>query len=162
MYKVKELMKKEIISIKISASLKEILQIFYKKGIHTLPVIDKGKLVGIIEWESILYILKPHPKHIEKFVSTLTFLPKEFREIFNVDFDLEISPKVMVLLIAQDLMNRNVITVYEDNDISYTYKKMKENNIKSIFVIDKNGILVGMISFFDIILGILKKKGLFE
>ena len=161
MYGVKELMNKNVVFVEVSTTLGEILKIFDKYKFHTLPVVEKGKLVGIIEWEDIFQIFKPHPKHIEEFLSRLTSVPKEFREVYTLDLTLEISPEILVLCIAADLMKTNVVVAYEDETISVAYEKMTRNNLKRLPVVDRENNLVGIITLLDIVFGILKKKGIF-
>ena len=159
MYKVKDLMNTEIVSVQIDTKFKDILKTFYKYKYHTLPVLEDKKLIGVIKWENIFQIFKPHPKYIEEFVSKLTFIPKEYRDVFNIDLSFEISPEVLALCIAADLVNTDFLAVSEDENISKVYKKMKERKVTKAFVIDENGNLKGILSLLDIILGIFKKKG---
>jgi len=159
MYKVKDLMNKEIVSVQIDTKFKDILNTFYKYKYHTLPVLKDKKLIGVIKWEDIFQIFKPHPKHIEEFVSKLTFIPREYRDVFNIDLSFEISPEVLALCIAADLLSTDFLAVYEDESVSKVYKKMKEKNVSKAFVVDKNGNLEGILSLLDIILGIFKQKG---
>lgn len=160
MYKVKDLMSTDIVSVELDTSFKDVLKTFYKYKYHTLPVLKGKKLVGVIKWEDIFQIFKPHPKHIEEFVSKLAFVPKEFRNIFNIDLTFEISPEMLVLCIAADLLNTDYLAVYEEESVSKVYQKMKEKNVNKSFVIDTEGNLLGMLSLLDIILGICKHKGL--
>ncbi len=159
MYKVKDLMNKEIVSVQIDTKFKDILNTFYKYKYHTLPVLKDKKLVGVIKWEDIFQIFKPHPKYIEEFVSKLTFIPREYRDVFNIDLSFEISPEVLVLCVAADLLNTNYLTVTEDESVSKVYKKMKERKVTKAFVVDEEGNLKGILSLLDIILGIFKQKG---
>ena len=160
MYLIKEIMNKELVSVDVSATLLQILKIFYKYKFRIIPVLDdKKKLVGIIEWENIFQIFKPYPKHIENFVQHLTGVPKEFREIFNIDLSFEMPHEIMVLFIATDLMDTNFVTANEEEKFSIAYKKMKESKVNALFIINKENKLVGMLTLLDIVLGILKKKG---
>ncbi|RKY32627.1 MAG: hypothetical protein DRP67_00640 [Candidatus Omnitrophota bacterium] len=161
MYLVKEFMKKEVVYVEVSTTLREILKVFDKFKYHTLPVVDKKKLVGIIEWEDIFHIFKPHPKHIEEFISRLTSVPKEFREIFTIDLSLEISPEILNLCIAADIMKTNPAVVNENEEVSVAYERMKKQNLNRLPVVDDEGNLVGILSLLDIIFGILEKKGFF-
>lgn len=161
MYKVKELMNKEVVFVDISTPLKEILKIFDKYKFHTLPVVNKNKLVGIIEWDNIFQIFKPHPKHIEEFLSRMSGVPREFRESYTLDLSFEISPEMLVLCIAADLMETDLEVVYEDESVSDAYEKMKRKKLRCLPVVDRKNNLVGIITLLDIIFGILKKKGIF-
>ncbi len=52
------IMKKEIKTITPDATIKEAAEIFYSMRIHRLPVVDDGKLVGIITPTDLLKIIK--------------------------------------------------------------------------------------------------------
>ena len=160
MFEISELMTTNIVSIEKSTTLKEILRIFYTSNHHTIPVLEKNKPVGIVQWNNVFQILKPYPKYIEDFVSRLPFVPKELRNIFNIDLSLEISPEVLILCIANDVMETDFITVNEKETISEAYTKMQKHEITCVLVINDNFQLVGIISLVDIVMGILKKKGL--
>lgn len=52
------IMKKEIKTISPDATIEEAAQIFYSMRIHRLPVVDEGRLVGIITPTDLLKIIK--------------------------------------------------------------------------------------------------------
>jgi CBS domain-containing protein len=52
------IMKKEIMTISPDATIEEAAEIFYKKRIHRLPVVEDGKLVGIITPTDLLKIIR--------------------------------------------------------------------------------------------------------
>ena len=56
---VMQAMTREPITVKPGTSLEEIATLMVNKNIHTLPVIDHGKLVGIIGKEDVLRTLMP-------------------------------------------------------------------------------------------------------
>lgn len=47
------------IAVDPETTLEEIATLMVKKNIHTLPVVDKGKLVGVVGKEDILWTLMP-------------------------------------------------------------------------------------------------------
>jgi len=54
--KAKDLMKRKVITIKPNADITEAMQKFKKKKIRRLPVIEKGKIIGMITANDILRI----------------------------------------------------------------------------------------------------------
>ncbi len=52
------IMKKEIMTISPDATIEEAAEIFYTKRIHRLPVVEDGKLVGIITPTDLLKIIR--------------------------------------------------------------------------------------------------------
>ncbi|MBF0252754.1 MAG: CBS domain-containing protein [Candidatus Omnitrophica bacterium] len=45
---VKQVMKKDVITIEEETTLIEIIQIMFQKNIHTLPVVSKGEIKGVL------------------------------------------------------------------------------------------------------------------
>jgi len=61
-FKVSEAMTPDPVTVDPETGLEEIATLMVKHNIHTLPVFDRGKLVGIIGKEDILRTLMPAPK----------------------------------------------------------------------------------------------------
>ena len=57
--KVKDCMTHEVVSVKRSTTLAELIQLFKKYNFHTLPVIEENNLlVGIVTFEDILKVFQ--------------------------------------------------------------------------------------------------------
>jgi len=65
-----------------------------------------------------------------------------------------------VLCVVEDLMNTNVVTASEEMTSFEARSLMKLHKLRRLPVTDKEGHLVGIISLFDIILAVFKKKGI--
>jgi CBS domain-containing protein len=50
------------VTVHLETSIEEIAAIMVDKKYHTIPVVEKGKLVGIIGKEDVLRTLMPGPK----------------------------------------------------------------------------------------------------
>jgi CBS domain-containing protein len=50
------------ITVDPETTVEEIASLMVKKSVHTLPVVDKGKLVGVVGKEDILRTLMPGPE----------------------------------------------------------------------------------------------------
>ncbi|HEX9601966.1 MAG TPA: CBS domain-containing protein [Mariniflexile sp.] len=59
MFTIKQVMKKHIITVSTSNSIKEVAEILASKEFHALPVVDNNKLVGIVTTTDLIkYLLK--------------------------------------------------------------------------------------------------------
>ena len=59
MFTIKQVMKKNVISVSESNSIKEVAEILATKEFHALPVVSNNKLVGIITTTDLIkYLLK--------------------------------------------------------------------------------------------------------
>jgi CBS-domain-containing membrane protein len=155
---VREVMTRKVVTAKRSTTLKELLEIFRSSTFHTIPVVDKeNKLIGIVALEDVLKIFQPHPSNILDMLERVPFLDEyEDRSLWDVD----ISPEMGVLLVVEDLMNVNVVTINEDATTIQARSLMKLHQLKKIPVVDKESHLVGIISLFDIIMAVFKQKGI--
>ena len=159
--KVKDLMVKNVITLRPSTTLSEILKLFKECNFHTLPVVDdNGVLKGIIDFEDMLKVFQPYGTDVSRLLKTipLLFLDDDIQEDILLS---EISEDMGVLLVADDLMNKQFVAVDEDTDINDVRSMMKMHNAKRLPVA-KGDKLVGIISIFDIILTVFKDKGILK
>ncbi len=153
---VKEVMSKEVIVVRRSTTLKQLLETFAKFHIFPLvPVVEEGNLlVGIVSFRSIIDAIQPYRMEILKMIP---FLDEDEENIFNMEYPEEIG----TLVIADDIMEKRFISVDENATLEEAYKLMKLNLKEEFPVVNASGRLVGMIGIFDIIRGIFHQKGVF-
>ena len=59
MFSIEQVMAKHLVSVPSTASIKEVAEILSKKEFHALPVVDDGRLVGIVTTTDLInYLLK--------------------------------------------------------------------------------------------------------
>ena len=213
------LMNKNPITVSPDASIKRAAKIFYEKRIHGIPVIRKGKLVGVVSPKDILkVILKTDGYEVEKYLSPF-FIPiyeetplpvvmKIFRvtdmsampvldengklvgivsdgDLFNFslvretvsksdigigeDEDIwtwegirdimrlyyETSKIELPSVPVKEVMVKNVITVYRRAKLAEVAKRMINNNINQMPVMDEGDELIGVIHDIDLMKALL-------
>ncbi len=153
---VKDVMRRDVVTVKRSTTLGELMEIFQKYTFHTVPVLEGKKLVGIVELEHLLRIFQPHPQHIQEMLKRVPFLEEEERNFF----ELEVSPEMAVLCVVDDIMEVKFPVIDDDAEISEFRRLTKLYKIQKLPVIDKERELVGIISLFDIIMALFKEKGI--
>ncbi len=105
----------------------EAFELMKSEGVQRLPVLDsKGNLVGIISEKNITSAAAD-------------------REVSIVEFALLLS-KIKV----GDVMTKEVITVSVDDPVEMAARKMSDNDISILPVVDNNGKLVGVVSRSDL------------
>lgn len=57
MFTIEQVMAKNLISVSSTTSIKDVAEILSKKEFHALPVVDKGKLVGIVTTTDLINYL---------------------------------------------------------------------------------------------------------
>lgn len=154
---VKEIMSKEIITVRRSTTLKQLLEMFVKFHIFPLvPVVEKNNhLVGIVSFRNLVNAFQLRHSDILK---TVPFLDEEEEDIFKAEFTEEIGS----LVVAEDIMEKKFVAIQEDISLEEAYKLMKLHLKEEFPVVDKAGKLLGMIGIFDIVRHIFRQKGLIK
>ncbi len=153
--KIKEIMNRDIIKVKRSTNLSDLIKFF--KNFHTfplVPVVENGnRLAGVVSFKNLIEVFQPQGPEILK---TVPFIDAPQEDILNAD----ISPEMGFLIIVDDIMETDFLSVQEEENIEDAYNSMKLHSQEQIAVIDREGNLTGIIGLFDIILGIFKDKGI--
>ncbi|MDP2938559.1 MAG: CBS domain-containing protein [Candidatus Omnitrophota bacterium] len=145
--KVKEIMTREIISVSPQMSAKEALEVLFKHRISGLPVIDEnGKLAGMFTEKDVLTAALPsYVSKVGKFIYDEN--PKAIkRKMSQLD-------KIKV----KDIMRKEVVTTEENVTLCEVARLMLTQNARRIPVVDKNGIIKGIIAREDIVKAFAKE-----
>ena len=152
--KVLEATKTDIILVERSFSLRYLLDIF--KNFHSNPVIpvvdDKKHLIGIVYPENLLDLLRPQQAKL--------FRNIPFMEMDEDVFDLEPVPAIGELLVVDDIMDINIVSIKQDDSLENAYKIMRLYKRERLPVVDSEGKIVGILGVFDIIWRMFKEKGI--
>lgn len=148
--KVKEIMIKDVVSIKPDDNAKDALALLFKMEISGLPVIDaQGKLVGMFtEKEVFSYILPSYIEKVGRFIYEEN--PKSTRK------KLQELTKMKV----RQLMRRDVVTTAEDTTLCEVARIMLTQRARRLPVIDKTGKVAGIIARCDILKAMAKEADL--
>jgi len=151
---VKEIMSKEVIAVKHSTTLRQLLKIFAKFHMFPLiPVIEENnRLVGIISFRNLINAFRPHELEVLK---TVPFLDEKKEDIFKIDLTEEIGN----LVVVEDIMEKNFISIQEETSLEEAFSLMELHLKEEFPVVDKRGRLMGMIGIFDIIREVFHQKG---
>lgn len=158
--KVRDCMTKEVITVKRSTTLSQLIKAFQEYNFHTLPVIEADKrLVGIVNFEDILKVFQPYSTELSTMLETVPFLEMEGKE---EDFqDADISEEMGILVVVDDIMDTHFATLDPEIDINKARSQMKLHNAARLPVVEE-GKLVGVISLFDIILTVFRERGVIK
>ena len=142
--KVREIMNKDVISVKSESTVHEIVKLMYEKKVSGLPVVDDdNKVIGIVSKSDLVQkVSGPHlPAHLQ-ILGSIIYLktPHEMDEEF----------KKAVAQRAGEIMTEHPVTVGQDEEVENTANIMVEKKINRIPVTEK-GKLVGIITRDDII-----------
>jgi CBS domain-containing protein len=123
---VKDAMRKEVITVGPDTKVKEVEHLFEKHDFNAFPVVEEGRLVGIVTKLDFL-------KHF-------IFTPKSIVPRYDELLDDTVS----------DIMNPKVFTVSTDTPLTRVLELMVETRIRSFPVVDAADRLLGIISREDI------------
>jgi CBS domain-containing protein len=134
-------MKREVISISVSATIREAAALFFEGHIGTLPVVDgDGKLVGILHIRDLLELVMPSIGLVEDF----DFV----RGDFGAFETLRPSPE-MTNQQASSIMDPPV-SVKANSGLLRAFAIMNRQDLYDLPVVDDKGWLVGLASRVDI------------
>lgn len=150
--KVSEAMKKDVIRVKRSTSLRQLLNLF--KDFHTLPLIpvvdEEDSLIGVVSLTNLLDLLKPPQVKILKNVP--------FAEVDECIFDLESTPAMGELILVDDIMDINFLSLESDVSLEEAYRTMQLHGKEQLPVVDKKKKFLGIIGVFDIVWRMFREK----
>lgn len=107
----------------------QVQEIFEKFNIHHVPIVRDGRILGIVSKSDSLYFLKGFTKNADdKFVNTARM--RAYR--------------------AEDIMTKGLAKLEPNDRINVALEIFKTNRFHAVPVVE-NGILVGMLTTFDII-----------
>jgi len=144
--KVKEIMQKEVKSLKPGDNAYEALALLFKMQISGLPVIDEqNKLVGMFtEKEIIAYIL---PSYIEK-VGRFIYEEEPKAAIKKIE---ELS-KIKV----SQVMRKEVVTLSAEAALYEAAHTMLKQKARRVPVLDKSGKVIGIVTRGDVLKALFK------
>ena len=152
---VKDIMKKDVIAVKRSTTLKELINLL--QGFHTIPLVpvvdDDSRLIGTVSFRNLIDVFLPYESSILK---SIPFLEREEIDIF----ELEITPEMGVLVLVDDVMDTGIIAVNEEEPLEKVYNLMKTHSIDKLPVVNQDQKLLGMIGDFDILVAVFRQKGI--
>jgi len=150
--KIIEIVQTDIIKVKRSLALRGLLDMF--KDFHTtplIPVVDvQNCLIGVVYPENLLDLLRPAQAKL--------FRNIPFIEMDEDTFDLEPIPSMGELIIVDDIMDTNFISIKDTSSLEEACKVMRLNKKERLPVVDAEGKIVGILGIFDIIWRMFKEK----
>lgn len=130
--RVEDLMTKKVYTVEPQDMIDRVFFLIHYEKVRHLPVIEKGKVVGIVSDRDLYKALGPKSNSNSISAEGTT--------------ELYVLPKKVT-----HIMHRGVITVQTDTYASKAAALMAENKIGALPVVDSNNKLVGILSSTDIL-----------
>lgn len=128
---VAQIMSTPVITVGPNDTMSEVQDIFRKNNIHHIPVVDDGKVVGIISKSDYYRLLHG-----------FTLFKTQKSEQYN--------DAIMRSLLAGEAMTRQVATLDPGDSLEMAVGFFRENLFHALPVVDK-GRLVGILTTFDLL-----------
>ncbi len=129
--KVKDIMISDVVTISPDDTFYDIVELFSEKKISGAPVVEGGKAIGMVSESDIMEFVSE--RHL------VTLIEKEDKAM-----------KDKASMKASQFMNKSVISVSSNDDLSKVIKLLDEKDINRIPVVDKKK-LVGIITRADVV-----------
>ncbi len=130
---VKEVMTTDLIVLQPDTILKEANVIFERELIHHIPVVDEnGRFEGMVSKSDILLL-------------------KDWGTRFNLPDSERKTTFLLTTNLVKDIMITNVMKVSPDDNCRKCMQIFKENYFHALPVVDQNGILVGLVTTYDLL-----------
>lgn len=140
--KVKEIMTKDLTAAEPTMTVRELIKLFHQSGLSSVPVVnEEGRIVGVISERDIIEGALPGYFEVLYGITDMNHLSQKLREIENDRIEFYMTPEV--------------IKIEEDEDDLTAADLMIRKNIKSLPVVNKDGILVGMLRRIDLLKDLL-------
>ncbi|PHV69815.1 hypothetical protein CS063_13955 [Sporanaerobium hydrogeniformans] len=141
---VKDIMKREVISVSEEDSLVDVLMVLLENNISGVPVLnERQEVIGILTEQDLMTKRK-----VLNIPSYLEFI----QSILSIDGELQQAKKDAIQkLSAKDIMSSPVYTVGENHSIEEVVCMMVNRRINHIPVVDKKRSLVGIIGRGDLL-----------
>ena len=184
---VKDIMSKNVITLGPNDTIQKLISLMEKNHIHEVPIVDKKKLVGIVQTKKLTQksILDPYKTKVKSIKMSapavlspdqdmdeaaklllktgLRGLPvvdkKELVGILSIHdiIDEVAKTKLFRQTKAEKIMSK-IVTVTDDTDIGKARVLMREQNISKIPIVDSKGKLKGIVTAFDMLKSIKTRE----
>jgi CBS domain-containing protein len=143
-------MKKHVVSVLMTATIREAAAIIVDKHIGLLPVVDKNnKPVGVIGIRDLLTLELPD---FVSFVADVDFV-HDFGAVETT------RPSARTLGKSVKTLMKPVVSVDEDCGLLRAYALMLQHNLHDMLVVSKEGKLIGVASRVDVGVAVLSAWG---
>jgi acetoin utilization protein AcuB len=128
---IADIMSRYIVSTTPDTSVLEVKTVFDANSFHHLPVVDNGRLVGIISKIDVY-----HVTHCDT--------------LFNSKPDQEFNNRLLKSILAEEIMSKHLVVLSPDDTVVEAAALFAKNKYHALPVVEK-GKFVGIVTTYDLI-----------
>lgn len=140
--KIGQIMTTDVITVRPDDPMDKVREIFEHHNIHHVPIVDAGKVMGMISREDYFKILHGFT-------------------LFKAQKSEEYNNAILRSLLAGEVMTRQIATLTPDDTLQMAAGYFRENLFHAIPIVDSHGKLVGIVTTYDL-LNYAFKEHIFE
>lgn len=110
-------------------SMDTVRQVLEKGGFHHLPVVEKGRLVGIVSYTDYLRLI---------------------RNVFSNSQETRANERVLKATLVKDIMTDHLLCLSPDDTVETALRIFKANQFHSLPVVDEHMRLLGIVTTLDL------------
>jgi acetoin utilization protein AcuB len=129
---VAEVMTEKVIVIEPDETMDVVQELFRKNNIHHLPVIEHGKVMGMVSYSDYLKLLHGFT-------------------LFKTRKSDEYNDAILRSLLVKEVMTRQLATLRPEDSLETAAGFFRENLFHALPVVDEANMLVGIITTYDLI-----------
>ncbi len=143
--RIEEVMNKYPVTIDKQAPISDVAELLVKYNLTAVSVVDENnKLIGIITEGDLLYKkVRPHVPHYVNVLGASIY--------YNGIGEYNSQIKKLLASSVEDLMTKEVITAKPETEVEEVVAVMLDKHLKSMPVVDEEGVLIGSLGRRDII-----------
>ena len=144
--KVKDAMTPRPIALQKNHTLNDALKVMRQQGIRECPIVNNGRLIGIITESDVTKAIDVHNK-----INKIDDLPLVLLNAITGNYsDMKIEIKKALNKKVHEAMTKNLITVSAEDDLYHAMKLINKHDVRSLPVVNGKK-LTGIISRTDVI-----------
>jgi len=143
---IRDIMIKKVISVTPDISIEAVAKLLIENRIHSVPVIENGKPVGIIT-ETDFFTKGAMTIYLPDYINLL----KRDALLGKISSTEKKKIESLMQMTAKDIMSSPCVTISKDADIADFFSLVQDKKMISVPVVDGNKNLMGIITLSDII-----------
>lgn len=147
---VKDIMRRNVIYFSPADSIFDIARTLSNENISGAPVIEEGKVVGVISESDIIRFMKIRLPEVDNSTEEPHMLTLFMTQLFKKELDFVVEMKKVSKMKAADFMSTEIVSIEPDATILEAAERMERHKVNRLPVI-ANDRLVGMISQADLL-----------